>query len=201
MITSTKTKLMGDSMPNWCQNEVSIYGDKEDIEKLKAEVFTVDEVTKQSYLDFNKVVPMPKELEDSVSPPNVVSDEFIRMRDLLKANPSIQSIWVNGRQIKDDGWSEKFITESQSEILKKTYGADNWFDWRVTNWGTKWDIGGDSIDFYDEDDDRIELHFDTAWSPPDEIYQALRDKYEDIEITWFYREDGMQFAGYMERNW
>ena len=188
-------------MPNWCQNEVSIYGDNEHIKKLKAEVFTVDKVTKQPYLDFNKVIPMPKELEDSVSPSKVVSDEIIRMRDLVKANPSIQSIWVGGRQIKDDEWSEKYITERQSEIMKKTYGADNWFDWRVTNWGTKWDIGGDSIDFYDEDDDRIELHFDTAWSPPDQIYEALRDKYEDIEISWFYREDGEQFAGYMGRNW
>jgi hypothetical protein len=187
-------------MPNWCQNEVSIYGDKEDIEKLKAEVFTVDEVTKQSYLDFNKVIPMPKELEDSVSPPNVVSDEILRMRDLLKANPSIQSIWVDGRQIKDNHWSEKFITESQSEILKKTYGADNWYHWRITNWGTKWGIDGESIQFYDEDENRIELHFDTAWSPPNQIYQELRDKYEDIEISWFYREDGEQFAGYMERD-
>ena len=188
-------------MPNWCQNEVSIYGDKEDIEKLKAEVFTVDEDNDQPYLDFNKVIPMPKELADTTSPQRVVSDEWIRMRDLIKANPSIQSIWVGGRQIKDDMWSKNYITKEQSEILKKTYGADNWYNWRVTNWGTKWGIDGESIQFYDEDDDHIELHFDTAWSPPDEIYQALRDKYEDIEISWFYREDGMQFAGYLERSW
>ena len=188
-------------MPNWCQNEVSIYGDKEDIKKLKAEVFTVDEDNDQPYLDFNKVIPMPKALADTRSPQRVVSDEWIRMRDLIKANPSIQSIWVGGRQIKDDMWSENYITKEQSEILKKTYGANNWYDWRVTNWGTKWGIDGESIQFYDEDEDRIEIHFDTAWSPPDEIYQALRDKYEDIEISWFYREDGMQFAGYMERGW
>ena len=188
-------------MPNWCQNEVSIYGDEEDIKKLKAEVFTVDEDNKQPYLDFNKVVPMPKELANSVSPPTIVSEEIIRMRDLVKANPSIQSIWVNGRQIKDDMWSDRYITKEQSEILKKTYGANNWYDWRVTNWGTKWGIDGESIQFYDEDDNHIELHFDTAWGPPDEIYQELRDKYEDIEISWFYREDGEQFAGYMGRNW
>ena len=88
-------------MPNWCQNEVSIYGDEEDIKKLKAEVFTVDEDNKQPYLDFNKVVPMPKELANSVSPPTIVSEEIIRMRDLVKANPSIQSIWVGGRQINN----------------------------------------------------------------------------------------------------
>ncbi len=188
-------------MPNWCQNEVSIYGDKEDIEKIKAEVFTIDKDNKQPYLDFNKVIPMPKELEDTTSPSNVVPDEYGRMRDLVKATPSIQSIWVDGGQIKATGWSERFITERQSEILKKTFGADNWYEWRITNWGTKWGIDGDSIQFYDEDNDRIELHFDTAWGPPDEIYQELRDKYEDLDISWFYREDGEQIAGYMERSW
>ncbi len=184
-------------MPNWCQNEVSIYGDKEDIKKLKAEVFTIDKNNKQPYLDFNKVIPMPKELEDTISPSNVVSEEFIRMRDLLFANHSIQSIWIGGKQIKQDNWGGRYMTERQSEILKKTFGADNWYDWRVTNWGTKWGIDGDSIQFYDEDNDRIELHFDTAWSPPDEIASSLREQYKDIDMSWFYREDSMEFSGYL----
>ena len=184
-------------MPNWCQNEVSIYGDKEDIKKLKAEVFTIDKNNKQPYLDFNKVIPMPKELDNTISPPTVVSEAFIRMKDVLKANPSIQSIWLGDRQVKRDRWSEQYITESQSEYMKKTFGADNWYDWSVKNWGTKWNINGDSIDYYDEDEDRIELHFDTAWSPPSEICEVLREKYEDIDITWFYREEGMEFAGYL----
>ena len=81
--------------------------------------------------------------------------------------------------------------------MKKTFGADNWYDWKVKNWGTKWGIDGGSIQFYDEDNDRIELHFDTAWGPPEEICYALRKKYEDIDIGWFYREDGMQFSGYL----
>ena len=167
-------------MPNWCQNEVSIYGDNEHIKKLKAEVFTVDEDNDQPYLDFNKVIPMPKELASSTSPRSIVSEEVIRMRDLVKANPSIQSIWVDGKQIKNDGWSDKYITERQSEILKKTYGANNWYDWRVTNWGTKWGIDGESIQFYDEDDDHVsktigETAVDDLWS-----VQSNLDKFHDI---------------------
>jgi len=184
-------------MPNWCNNEVSIYADKEVLEKVKAEVFTTDKENKQSYLDFNKVRPMPKELKDTISPPTVVSEAFIRMKDVLKANPSIQGIWLDDAYIKRDRWADKYITENQSKYMKKTFGADNWYDWKVTNWGTKWSIDGESIQFYDEDEDRIELHFDTAWSPPSEICEVLREKYETADITWFYREDGMQFSGYL----
>ena len=184
-------------MPNWCNNEVSIYADEETIKQLKAEVFTVDKDNKQPYLDFNKVIPMPKELYDTISQPTIVSEDIVRMREVLEANPSIQGIWVDDTHIKRDRFGfDKYITESQSEYMKKTYGANNWYDWKVTNWGTKWNIDGESVYFYDEDVDRIELHFDTAWSPPEEVCEVLRQNY-DVDINWFYREDGMQFSGYL----
>tara|TARA_R100000656_G_scaffold32144_1_gene27916 strand:+ start:2202 stop:2756 length:555 start_codon:yes stop_codon:yes gene_type:complete len=184
-------------MPNWCNNEVTMYADEETIKQLKAEVFTTDKDNKwDPYLDFNKVIPMPKELEDTISPTTVVSDDIVRMRDLVKAMPSIQSIWVAEQQIKADEWTDRYITKSQSEYMKKTYGADNWYDWKVKNWGTKWNIDGESVYYYDEDVDRIELHFDTAWSPPEEVCEVLRQNY-DVDINWFYREDGMQFSGYL----
>ena len=198
-------------MPNWCENELEIYGDRKTIKKIKQEVFTKAEdigadQEEYSYLDFDKVIPMPRELVYTQAPPNIVSEEVIRMRDLLKANPSLQSIWVQDtvagfyRHLKLDQWSEKYISERQSEILKKTYGADNWYDWRLMNWGTKWGIDGESIHFYHEDDKSIQLNFSTAWSPPEQVARNLRWKYEkedDFAMRWFYREDDMEFSGYL----
>ena len=71
---------------------------------------------------------------------------------------------------------------------------DRWYNWRVANWGTKWDCYDLTID---EDEQELTLSFNTAWSPPEEICHALKEKYEDASIQWFYDEPGMEVAGYL----
>ena len=71
----------------------------------------------------------------------------------------------------------------------------NWYDWSIENWGTKWDTN--DVQVVDEYEDFIIYSFDTAWSPPEPICAALRDKFPDLNISWFYRESGMEIAGYL----
>jgi len=78
----------------------------------------------------------------------------------------------------------------------------DWWNWRNENWGTKWNLvpthDGDLTAYTVEDSESfIQLEFDTAWSPPSGIYEALVDKYPDRSISWFYREDGVQMAGWL----
>jgi len=79
----------------------------------------------------------------------------------------------------------------------------DWWNWRNDNWGTKWNLvpnhDGDltSYDVVAQGDDYINLTFDTAWSPPDGIYDAIVEKYPDLSVSWFYREDGVQMAGWL----
>ena len=51
--------------------------------------------------------------------------------------------------------------------------GDGWYEWRIKHWGTKWDavhivpsMAGDDV---------LRLQFDTAWSPPLPVYDALLD--------------------------
>ena len=46
-------------MPNWCENRVDISGEPEDVKKF------MELVGKK--FDFQKIIPMPKELEDTTS--------------------------------------------------------------------------------------------------------------------------------------
>ena len=71
---------------------------------------------------------------------------------------------------------------------------DRWYDWQVQNWGTKWEPADISVEQCDEE---LEITFNTAWSPPEDICRAIRNKYPDISVSWFYDEPGMEVAGYL----
>ena len=74
---------------------------------------------------------------------------------------------------------------------------DRWYDWNVHNWGTKWDIGKDAVEWGDDEEDYFQIHFDTAWAPPEDVASELKRKYKKVSIQWFYDEPGCESAGYL----
>ena len=143
-------------MPNWCTNEVSIYGYKNE-EQLKQ---FVDECVTGDVIDFEKVIPYP----DSA--------------------PS-----------RDDLTSDSTIEEQLKHPYSKWYN-DIGYNWCIKTWGTKWTASGVGQDVYISEDE-VQLSFDTAWGPPEGVYHKLVEKYPDLSFSWFYREDGMQVAGWL----
>lgn len=78
------------------------------------------------------------------------------------------------------------IRPTPPELLEK-----GWYEWRLQNWGTKWNpIIGDCDK---QEDGTLRIEFDTAWSPPIELYDFMTANGFDIEA--FYSEDGMCFRG------
>ena len=73
---------------------------------------------------------------------------------------------------------------------------DRWYNWRVQNWGTKWDCYDLSTDDCDLPNG-FEASFNTAWSPPEEVCTAIREKFDGISVSWFYDEPGCEVAGYL----
>ena len=76
-------------------------------------------------------------------------------------------------------------------------GFDNWYDWRVENWGTKWDVDADYLELSD-DGTTITGWFDSAWAPPIHAYEFFLTENEDCSISSLYYEGGMDFAGKWE---
>tara|TARA_R100000664_G_C2746075_1_gene133818 strand:- start:904 stop:1317 length:414 start_codon:yes stop_codon:yes gene_type:complete len=80
-------------------------------------------------------------------------------------------------------------------------GMPNWdYNMAVDLWGTKWPINEIVVDqswLEDDEDLWLQMDFDTAWSPPDGIYNELNAMFKDVHISWFYDEPNMQFAGYL----
>jgi hypothetical protein len=70
--------------------------------------------------------------------------------------------------------------------------SENWYDWNISNWGTKWEA---SIYSWEKvNDNCIKLNFDTAWAPPTAFYEFLAENTEWY-VTATYWEPGMGFVG------
>jgi len=68
---------------------------------------------------------------------------------------------------------------------QELYGENNWYDWSISNWGTKWNA-------YDlaEVGQRIFI-INTAWSYPHKIFRALSEKYPHVKFHIRYADEGI----------
>ena len=80
------------------------------------------------------------------------------------------------------------------ENTKKGSNGDeyNWYDWRVSNWGTKWDV--ECFETIMEED-YMEFQFDSAWGPPVTWLEIVAKLFPKLKFTLKYDETGMGFMG------
>jgi len=83
----------------------------------------------------------------------------------------------------------------RASLLEK-YGFSGWYDFCVAHWGTKWDIGDNGGGEISEDGLEFAAAFESAWSPPIGICEALVE--QGFEVTLYYYEPGMGFVGKWE---
>ena len=117
-------------MPNWVDNRVEVKGTKKDLfefqEFVKGEPFEDYGEAKVNWFCLNTIMPMPWELKDTVSPSRIVSDD--EYLDIMRERK------------KDTLGIGHPITASMQKSFIDRFGTDNWYDWCVRNWGTKWNI-------------------------------------------------------------
>jgi len=122
-------------MPNWCYNKLVISGNKKNLTIFKDQVKCLE-----TDLCLNNIVPMPKELYDTVSP-------------------------------GDD---------------------ENWYEWRIRNWGIKWDVEAHLVE---ESDSILTYEFESPWGPPHNWVRKVALIFPDLSFELYYREPGMCFQG------
>tara|TARA_B100001248_G_scaffold216384_1_gene171301 strand:- start:195 stop:761 length:567 start_codon:yes stop_codon:yes gene_type:complete len=158
-------------MPNHCHNRVTVYSDKtEDVAKIK-KIFEGENI-------FTQIIPEPDWLNTPLMSNDIRSYSFSEPKGNVGELP----------QYVEDPWKRL--------VFKSTLQADDrWYDWRVQNWDTKWDAY--DVVVTDDDEEQLEVEFNTAWSPPEAICEALREQFPDVSISWFYDEPGCEIAGYL----
>ena len=87
--------------------------------------------------------------------------------------------------------------EAKSAANLEKHGFANWYDFNVAKWGTKWEIGGNGTEAErDEDGLGFSAPFDSAWSPPIGVCEALVE--QGFEVVLYYYEPGMGYCGKWE---
>ena len=188
-------------MPNHVENHIEFNGDKQQIDAM------LKKIGSDKYgigtIDFKKIISMPETLNIEAGSRTdhglKAYREFIEVytagrsyNEALKALENIPTESENAflRQrtdIKRDEWE---LGKTAWQNIQK-YGAPTWYEWSITNWGTKWNAYG-----YEEGTDYSacdELTFQTAWSAPHPILRKLSEMFPEIVFKhrWADEDIGM----------
>jgi hypothetical protein len=88
--------------------------------------------------------------------------------------------------------TEQAEHEAQMAANIILHGYKDWYEFSVSEWGTKWDVGdGDGINEVTENS--LTIYFDSAWAPPLAAYEKMTEM--GFEIDAMYYESGMGFCG------
>lgn len=161
-------------MPNHITNILTIEGDEEQIKKCLVEIKGKEE---DQFIDFNTFIPIPKELDGTSSPTQIISQKEYDEQEARIAKGELTEI--------EKQWGvTRGITKEMSKKYIEEFGADNWYNWQVSNWGTKWNAYSQS---HSEGDNVIT--FDTAWSTPYNAMAHLSAKYPELKFSVKYADE------------
>lgn len=170
-------------MPNWSYNTLTISGNESDMME-----FYKSALKKNSdgveYFSFSNLFPMPQKIKNTIAPSSSALGR--KWMDVSKSEVRENKI----DQILENGEEMELIpvennTPEKCQALKDEFGVDNWYDWNIMSYGTKWDVEVDENEF-SKSECQFDCTFDTAWSPPANFLVKLQDRFPklDIELTW-----------------
>ena len=89
---------------------------------------------------------------------------------------------------------EKFFPTPPEMLEANTnqHGTPDWYNWRVENWGSKWDIH-DTLE--DEANGKLQDGYDSDWAPVNEFIEMVSVLFPDVEFSIEWQEPGMCFSG------
>jgi hypothetical protein len=109
--------------------------------------------------------------------------------------PVPESLHIVAGRVGDDTDPKQIELEAQEKANLEAHGYKTWYDFCVSEWGTKWDVGGDGIEPMVVGN-TLTASFDSAWSPPTAAYEKLMDL--GFTVKGYYYEPGMCYAGIWE---
>jgi len=116
---------------------------------------------------------------------------------------TIKQLWEDATSTSEEN-TERGLLDAMVPMPKELNGTTspgdtpNWYSWRCDNWGVKWDVSTEGLEFVDNGDGTavIQGWFDSPWCPPTSAYEKFADSMEGVDIEASYYEPGCDFAGF-----
>ena len=179
-------------MPNHVQNKLKFIGPKA---KVKAAMESIQgEKDKEGFIpriDFNKILPMPESLNVESG---TLGETAAKVLFGSGANISTMRFPSFVSESEDIKRFREWKTETQKKAIelafiykenKEKYGHTTWYNWSCDNWGTKWN----AYQTPDQRDESDTIFFQTAWSAPLPVIEALSKKFPDLTFEIFYADE------------
>jgi hypothetical protein len=136
-------------MPNHITNRLTIIGTEEQVKQVTEAIKGERE---DQFIDFNKIAPIPKELDNTQSPIRIISQKEYDEQEKRIAEGNLTD------NEKNFGLS-RGLTQKLADEYRKKFGHSDWYNWQIENWGTKWNA-------YEQVKVENVIEFQTAWSTP-----------------------------------
>ena len=117
---------------------------------------------------------------------------------------TIKALWESAQTAEEGGFGLLNAIAPMPKELEGTVADgsadENWYNWRVSNWGTKWDVSDEGLEFIDNGDGTASITgwFDSAWAPPVGAYEQFLEDFDSCVLEASYYEPGMDFGGFWE---
>ena len=170
-------------MPNHISTNFRVTGPTSEVNR-----FIKNAAGQGSVLSLNNLLPMPSELQFVSSPVKIMTQA------------EIDKQWADWKINKEAGKTSSFdsekpfglgITKEASDSYKAKYGTDNWYDWAISNWGSKWGVYDETEwNITDVEEDGLSsagIFYQTAWSPVTNAWETISKNYPSLE---FFHEIG-----------
>lgn len=94
-------------------------------------------------------------------------------------------------EVNDFGKNFNSINELGKKYIDniKNYGYSQWYDWRIENWGTKWNVEDEVEVIYNKATDEYDISFYTAWCVPVGIVEKYGELCKNGELYWEYIDE------------
>ena len=206
-------------MANFITNILEIRAQGEDLTRILKHIQRDGDV--YGSIDFNKLIPMPDglDLTDGSITDDAILAYVSHLRNEILAHPArpgdvhdikqyvdaAATVLKSSFGIKEkhylskeeiaasaeryDKSSEDFVALGKQYLDNQlSYGAPTWYKWCYKNWGTKWNVeDGSKL----RDDNT--LHFETAWSAPLPILNALSKKFPTVAFFHQWADENLGY--------